>query len=79
MVKNPPCNAGNEGSIPGGGTKIPHATRRSQQQTENNYTDRSVARHEQKLQTCLNSDFLGGRWEGGSRGRDMRIPTADSC
>ena len=25
MVKNPPCNAGDAGSIPGWGTKIPHA------------------------------------------------------
>ena len=24
MVKNPPCNAGDVGSIPGWGTKIPH-------------------------------------------------------
>ena len=26
MVKNPPSNAGDTGSIPGRGTKIPHAT-----------------------------------------------------
>ena len=26
VVKNPPCNAGDAGSIPGQGTKIPHAT-----------------------------------------------------
>ena len=26
MVKNPPSNAGDTGSIPGPGTKIPHAT-----------------------------------------------------
>ena len=25
MVKNPPANAGDTGSSPGGGTKIPHA------------------------------------------------------
>ena len=25
MVKNPPCNAGDTGSIPGWETKIPHA------------------------------------------------------
>ena len=25
VAKNPPCNAGDEGSIPGWGTKIPHA------------------------------------------------------
>ena len=25
MVKNPPCNAGDAGSIPGQGTKIPRA------------------------------------------------------
>ena len=25
MIKNPPCNGGIEGSIPGQGTKIPHA------------------------------------------------------
>ena len=25
MVKNPPANAGDMGSIPGQGTKIPHA------------------------------------------------------
>jgi len=25
VVKNPPANAGNMGSIPGSGTKIPHA------------------------------------------------------
>ena len=25
VVKKPPCNAGGEGSIPGQGTKIPHA------------------------------------------------------
>ena len=27
MVKNPPCSAGDRGSIPGQGTKIPHADR----------------------------------------------------
>ena len=26
MVKNSPCNAGDKGSVPGRGTKIPHAT-----------------------------------------------------
>ena len=26
MVKNPPSNAGDVGPIPGGGSKIPHAT-----------------------------------------------------
>ena len=26
MVKNPPSNAGDAGSVPGRGTKIPHAT-----------------------------------------------------
>ena len=26
VVKNPSCNAGDAGSIPGQGTKIPHAT-----------------------------------------------------
>ena len=26
VVKNPPSNAGDAGSIPGWGTKIPHAT-----------------------------------------------------
>ena len=26
VVKNPPCNAGDMGSIPGWGTKIPQAT-----------------------------------------------------
>ena len=25
MIKNPPCNAGDVGSIPGWGTKMPHA------------------------------------------------------
>ena len=25
VVKNPPCNAGDAGSIPGRGTKVPHA------------------------------------------------------
>ena len=25
VVKNPPCNAGDAGSVPGWGTKIPHA------------------------------------------------------
>ena len=28
VVKNPPCNAGDEGLIPGGGTKIPRALER---------------------------------------------------
>ena len=28
MVKNPPSNAGEEGSIPGQGPKIPHVERR---------------------------------------------------
>ena len=28
VVKNPPCNAGDMGSIPGRGTKIPHARER---------------------------------------------------
>ena len=27
VVKNPPCNAGDVGLIPGWGTKIPHAVR----------------------------------------------------
>ena len=26
VIKNPPCNAGNMGSVPGWGTKIPRAT-----------------------------------------------------
>ena len=26
VVKNPPCNEGGAGSIPGRGTKIPHAS-----------------------------------------------------
>ena len=26
VVKNPPCHAGNMGSIPGQGIKLPHAT-----------------------------------------------------
>ena len=26
VVKNPPCNAGNRGSIPGRGTKVPPAS-----------------------------------------------------
>ena len=26
MVKNPPCNAEDVGSVPGQGTKIPHST-----------------------------------------------------
>ena len=30
MVKNPPFNAGDTGSIPGRGTKIPHAVQRGQ-------------------------------------------------
>ena len=25
VVKNPPCNAGDKGSVPGWGAKIPHA------------------------------------------------------
>jgi len=28
VLKNPPCNAGDMGSNPGEGTKIPHATER---------------------------------------------------
>ena len=27
VVKNPPCNAGDVGSVPGQGTKIPHAVK----------------------------------------------------
>ena len=30
MVKNLPCNAGDAGSIPGRGTKIPHTATRTQ-------------------------------------------------
>ena len=33
VVKNPPCNAGGETSIPGWGTKIPHATRKGSPRT----------------------------------------------
>ena len=33
VVKNPRCNAGDVGSIPGQGTKIPHATEQLSQNT----------------------------------------------
>ena len=34
-VKNPPCNAGNMGSIPGRGTKIPHAVEQTKPKHHN--------------------------------------------
>ena len=33
VVNNPPCNAGDTGSVPGRGTKIPHATGQLRPQT----------------------------------------------
>ena len=33
VVRNPPCNAGDTGSIPGRGTKIPHAARQLSSRT----------------------------------------------
>ena len=41
MVKNPPYNAGGAGSIPGQGTKIPHAVG----QLSLHATTTEVARH----------------------------------
>ena len=40
MVKSPPSKAGDEGSIPGLGTKIPHATEQL-----NPYTTTTEAKH----------------------------------
>ena len=35
VVKNPPCNAGDTGLIPGWGTKIPYATEQLSPRTTN--------------------------------------------
>ena len=37
VVKNPPSNAGDAGSIPGRGTKIPHATGQLSPRSRRNY------------------------------------------
>ena len=54
----------------------PRGVARNQQKTA---TQTGTQHAMEKLQTCLKSTFLGGRRELGSRGRDMRIPTAASC
>ena len=52
MVKNPPCNAGDTGSIPGWGTKIPHAT----EQLSTCTTSRELVRcDERSYKTCQSS------------------------
>ena len=37
VVKNPPCNAGDVSSIPGQGTKIPHAIQQLIKPTSHSY------------------------------------------
>ena len=37
MVKNPPCNTGDTGSMPGWETKIPHAAEQLSKPTGHNY------------------------------------------
>ena len=42
VVKNPPSNAGDKCSIPGHGTKIPHATKTQHSQNNNNNTKKKT-------------------------------------
>ena len=50
VVKNPPSNAGDVGSIPGRGTKIPHATR----QLSPHATTREKPVHHNEYPACHN-------------------------
>ena len=50
VVKNPPSNAGDAGSIPGRGTKIPHAT----WQLRPCATTTELVRHTREKPTCHN-------------------------
>ena len=47
MIKNPPCNAGDVGSIAGQATKTPHAA------------EPSIPRAATKDSACSNEDLLG--------------------
>ena len=50
MVENPPCNAGDSGSIPGQGTKISHATEHlGPHTTTKESTGRNERSHVQRL------------------------------
>ena len=42
MVKNPPANAGDMGSIPGWETKIPHAMGQLRQLAKQSYLERAL-------------------------------------
>ena len=50
MVKNPPSNAGDAGSIPGRGTKIPHAVGQLSLHAAANEALRATTREARALQ-----------------------------
>ena len=52
MVENPPCSAGHAGSIPGRGTKMPHASRQLSLQGLHQNNPRDTA----KIPMCCNQD-----------------------
>ena len=66
VVKNPPCNAGHVGSIPGQGTKIPHAVKQPSLNNATTEPARSRAHGSQleglsttmKDPACCNQDLM---------------------
>ena len=53
MVKNPPCNAGDAGSIPGLGTKIPPAAEQLSPHTTTTEPESSGARVPPRESLCI--------------------------
>ena len=61
MVKNPPSNAGDAGSIPGQGTKIPHAAGQQGQHTtttEPAHSGAHAPQLERSLYTATGEDCM---------------------
>ena len=61
MVRNPPCNAGATGSIPGRGIKIPHALEQVSPHTatsESRHPQHKITHDATKTQCSLNKYFF---------------------
>ena len=61
MVRNLPCNAGDTGSIPGQGTKIPHASEQVSPRmatSESVHPQHKITHDATKTQCSLNKYFL---------------------
>ena len=57
LIKNPPCSAGDAGSIPGQGTKLPHAA----EQLSPHTAATEPMYHNQSLCTAKRSCMMQGR------------------